>query len=135
MLKNYSYVLFPIAVICSSTAQADSIHGIWSTEPDEDGAVLHIEFSSCGENICGNIVEAVDGDGHLDAEYEHLGKKMIWDMQGDSNGLYNNGIIWAPDDDKTYRSKMQLDGNTLTVEGCVLGGIICRGQDWKRIEG
>ncbi|MEM9794644.1 MAG: DUF2147 domain-containing protein, partial [Pseudomonadota bacterium] len=43
----------------------------------------------------------------------------------------SGGQIWAPDDDKTYRSNMALDGDSLKVEGCV--AIFCRGQTWTRV--
>ncbi|MFC3118541.1 hypothetical protein ACFOHS_11125 [Jhaorihella thermophila] len=29
---------------------------------------------------------------------------------------------------------MRLNGGTLTVKGCVMGGLICRGQDWTRVK-
>jgi len=45
---------------------------------------------------------------------------------------YSSGKIWAPDVDKTYRSKMALNGNTLKVSGCV--GPICRSQNWTRVK-
>jgi len=54
-------------------------------------------------------------------------------MVPDGANEWGDGTIWAPDDDKTYDSSMELSGNTLEVSGCVLGGIICRGQDWTRL--
>ena len=74
-----------------------------------------------------------DENGNASSEYEHLGKQLIWDMGVDGGGYYSGGKIWAPDADKTYKSKMSLDGNTLTVKGCVAGGLVCRGQDWSRV--
>ena len=63
---------------------------------------------------------------------DNIGKRMIWDMQARGDGNYAKGKIWAPDRDKTYRSKMALSGRTLKVSGCVLG--ICRSQSWKKIK-
>ena len=54
------------------------------------------------------------------------------DMVAETPTTWSDGTIWAPDDDKTYRSNMELQGDVLQVEGCVL--IICRGQDWTRVE-
>jgi len=64
---------------------------------------------------------------------EIVGKTIIADMVPDGANEWGDGTIWAPDDDKTYDSSMELSGNTLEVSGCVLGGIICRGQDWTRL--
>ena len=74
-----------------------------------------------------------NADGSDHASYEHVGKRMIWDMKSAGDGSYSGGKIWAPDKDKTYKSKMSLSGNKLTVKGCVAGGAICRGQTWTKV--
>lgn len=131
--------ILPIALLLTScsAAASDSLQGIFQTEPGDEGGVLHVKFSLCADadKVCGVIVKAIDKQGNVSNDYEHLGKKMIWDMQAQSenNGSYEGGKIWAPDKDKTYKSKMQLTGDILKVEGCVLGGFICRGQDWQRV--
>jgi len=53
-------------------------------------------------------------------------------MKPKGGGSYTGGRIWAPDVDKTYRSKMALSGNRLKVSGCV--GPICRSQNRTRIK-
>ncbi len=55
-------------------------------------------------------------------------------MVANGDGSYGNGKVWAPDRDKTYKSKMQLAGDRLSVSGCVLGGVICRASDWQRVK-
>lgn len=66
---------------------------------------------------------------------ELRGKLMIRDMEPDGTQSWDNGTIWAPDDDETYSSKMELTGtNFLTISGCVMAGLICRGQDWIRVK-
>ncbi len=114
-------------------AAADPVDGTWKTAPGDTGGYLHVAIAPCGSNICGTIKAAYDKSGVLDSGYEHLGKKMIWDMGSDGDGYYSGGKIWAPDSDKTYKSKMALNGSKLEVKGCVAGGLICRGQDWTRI--
>ncbi|MEM7318620.1 MAG: DUF2147 domain-containing protein [Pseudomonadota bacterium] len=122
-----------IAVLGTGAAIADPVAGLWKTAEGEEGGYLHVSIAPCGAAICGTIQTAYDADGAVSNDYEHLGKKLIWDMQADGGGAYSGGKVWAPDTDKTYRSKMALSGNTLTVKGCVAGGLICRGQDWARI--
>ncbi|GAA6179209.1 MULTISPECIES: DUF2147 domain-containing protein [unclassified Shimia] len=115
----------------ATVAFADPVEGTWQTEPGDTGGYLHVQIAPCGSAICGNISKAFDGSGAAIADYEHLGKKMLWDMSANGGGAYSGGKIWAPDADKTYKSKMSLAGNKLTVKGCV--AVICRGQDWKRV--
>lgn len=45
---------------------------------------------------------------------------------------WRSGTIWAPDTNKTYCSRMTLEGDTLSVEGCALGGLFCHKMDWSR---
>ncbi len=113
---------------------ADPADGVWQTAPGKDGGYLFVTIKDCGPNICGTITGAVDKEGKKDPKYEHMGKPIIKDMSPDGTGYYSGGTIWAPDEDKTYVSKMYLKGDVLTVKGCVLGGLICRGQDWKRVK-
>lgn len=113
-------------------ALADPVAGVWKTEPAEDGAHLLVSIAPCGADICGTIDKAFDPSGGAISNYEHQGKKMIWAMKAKGDGAYGGGKIWAPDTDKTYRSKMKLSGDSLKVEGCV--AIICRGQTWSRVK-
>ncbi|MEM9795637.1 MAG: DUF2147 domain-containing protein [Pseudomonadota bacterium] len=110
----------------ASAASADPVEGMWRSQPGETGGYVEVQIAPCGSNICGTITNVVGND-----NTSIVGKPIIWDMQARGNGNYRGGKIWAPDQDKTYNSKMTLSGNSLTVEGCVL--VICRGQTWTRI--
>ena len=112
-------------------AFADPVEGIWETERSAGEDFLHVKIAACGSDICGTIHKAFDASGTDNGGYEHLGKKMIWEMGSDGDGAYSGGKIWAPDVDKTYKSKMTLSGNTLKVKGCV--AVICRSQNWTRV--
>jgi len=125
-MKN---LLAAIVVAMPLAATAQEINGTWQTSTSESGAYLHVEISPCANDAaltCGTIVAAFAG-----ASAENVGKPIIWDMQQRGNNRWRRGQIWAPDDDKTYRSNMVLNGNNLEVEGCV--AIFCRGQVWTRV--
>ena len=123
-----------IGALCLSAgaAFADPVEGTWKTEPGDTGGYLHVNVYGCGGAICGVIRNAYDKSGAAQPGYEHLNKRMLWDMQAEGGGQYGDGKIWAPDRGKTYNSKMSLNGNTLTVEGCV--AVFCRGQTWTRVQ-
>lgn len=118
----------------ASGAQAQDVNAIWQTEPGDTGGFLHVTVGACGDKLCGTIRTAFDADKKVLGDYEHLGKKLIWDMVPDGSGSWAKGTIWAPDRDKTYRSKMSLSGDRLKVSGCVAGGLICRSQTWVRVQ-
>ena len=133
-MKTYTLAA-AFAVMATTAFAADPVDGLWKTAPGDTGGYLHVTISECGSAICGTIDSAFDADGIQDPEYKNLGKQIIWDMVPERSGRYDDGKIWAPDRDKTYNSKMTLDGqNKLTVKGCVVGGLICRGQVWTRVQ-
>ena len=118
-----------MAVAVPAWAQ-DAVIGTYKTQPDDNGNFGHVEIYDCDGAICGVIRKAFDGSG-AEIASTNIGKRMIWGMEAEGGGSYSGGKIWAPDRDKVYSSKMELDGDALKVSGCVFG--ICRGQDWTRV--
>ena len=113
-------------------ALADPAHGLWKTQPDDNGNFGHVRMQTCSNGkICGGLVAAFDGAGQQ-MESPNIGRAIVWDMEPESDGQYRNGRVWAPDRDRTYNSRMELRGSTLGVSGCVLG--ICREQQWTRLQ-
>ena len=46
------------------------------------------------------------------------------------------GEVYSPENGKMYSSSIWLTGpDKMRIEGCVLGGIFCGGQDWTRVPG
>jgi uncharacterized protein (DUF2147 family) len=124
--------LAALIALSPTLAFAEVLNGVYRTEANEEGNYLEVTFGPCDSNAsltCGVITRAVDGQGAT-SDYEHLGRTIVADMEGDGSE-WSDGTIWAPDDDKTYNSNMELNGTTLTVEGCVF--FICRGQDWEAV--
>lgn len=115
-----------MAMGLGSAVMADPAAGTWRTETGETGGYLHVTIAPCGSQVCGKIAKVVNND-----NTSIVGENIIWDMNADGGGKYSGGRIWAPDVDKTYRSKMRLSGNSLKVSGCV--GPICRSQTWTRL--
>jgi len=130
-MKRLARVL-AAGLLLAGPAVADPATGLWKTAPGDDGAFAHVRIYSCAPHLCGVITAAFDRAG-APVESDTVGKRMIWDMIPEGSGGYGGGKIWAPDRDKVYRAQMALQGNRLTIEGCILGGLACRGQDWTRL--
>lgn len=123
-------ILAAVFAAAATAALADPAVGTWQTSPDDNGNFGHIEVAPCGQALCGVLVRAYDGSGQQIVS-DNVGRQIVWDMVPAGGGAYGNGRVYAPDRDKTYNSRMSLEGEFLTVEGCVLG--ICRGSKWKRV--
>lgn len=111
---------------------ADPIVGNWRTIADDNGNSGLISVTECGAKICGVLVKSYDKNGKA-FQSPNQGRKLIWDMVNTGGGTYAKGKVYSPDRDKTYGGKLQLSGNQLNVQGCVLG--ICRsGGSWSRVK-
>lgn len=115
------------SVLASGAWAADPVEGVWKSPQGDSGATIEVTIAACGGAFCGTISKVTDGDASLE------GKRMLWDMAPDGAGAYAGGRVWAPDDDKTYRGKLELAGNALKISGCVLGGAVCRGETFSRL--
>lgn len=117
----------------ASPALADPVEGMWQTAVDDNGDFGHIRIEPCGERLCGTLIRSYNSAGEQ-IESPNVGRQIVWDMVPQGGGDYGRGKIWAPDRDKTYRSRMHLEGDRLSVSGCILGGAICRdGGTWRRV--
>lgn len=121
-----------ILVLSAGAALADPVEGMWRTKADDNGNSGLIQITPCGNAFCGKLVKAFDSAGK-ELDSPNVGKKIVWDMKPEGDGAYGDGKVWSPDRDKTYDAKMQLNGNKLSVSGCVL--MICRdGGTWTRVQ-
>lgn len=124
-------ILAAVMVLGAGAAWADPVEGTWKTKPDDNGNFGHVSVKACGPAFCGTLVKAFDGSGK-EIDSPNVGKKIVWDMVPYPDGVYDDGKVWSPDRDKTYNSDMKLNGNKLSVRGCVMG--ICRdGGTWTRV--
>ncbi|MEE2773275.1 MAG: DUF2147 domain-containing protein [Pseudomonadota bacterium] len=134
-------VYFIVSMFLVGPSWAEVVTGVFKTNPSEEtGGYLHIEFGACPEDkslSCGTIKAAIRKDGSSNGDYEHLEKLMVWNMKYGGDGKYKSGKIWDPSENnddgskKIYNSKMELNGDVLRVDGCIL--FFCKGQDWQRV--
>jgi uncharacterized protein (DUF2147 family) len=127
-MKKFLMVLAALVLGTTGATANDAALGLWKSEPGETGGYIHVQISSCGEKLCGEIIDVVENDNDT-----IIGEDIILNMKIRGDGYYYGGTIWAPDQDKTYRSNMTLNGDSLTVRGCV-AFVLCRSQNWTRIE-
>ncbi|SMY09159.1 DUF2147 domain-containing protein [Flavimaricola marinus] len=118
------------AIGLAGAAFADPLEGTWRTIADENGNSGLIQVAPCGAALCGTLVRAFDASG-TEMASPNVGRLIISETVAQGDGTYR-GKVFSPDNGRTYNSRLQLSGNTLAVEGCVLG--ICRnGGTWQRV--
>ena len=114
-------LLVSVAAWCGA-ARAEDVHGVWTRD---DGAVK-VEFSSCGNAVCGAVSWLKHGAGPA-----KVGQRVFFDMR-QSDQITWTGKAFNPDDGRTYSGRMVLSGKKLKTSGCVLGGLICKTVVWVR---
>ncbi|WP_299678857.1 DUF2147 domain-containing protein [uncultured Roseobacter sp.] len=118
-----------VLVIAAGVAQADPIEGTWQTEAD-DGAYALVKMAPCGANFCGTIDRTFNAQGEYPSQ--NIGKALVIDMAPEGGGKYR-GKVWRPSNDKIYLGKIDLNGDSMRLSGCVAGGLICSKQTWSRV--
>ncbi len=109
--------------------------GTWR-HPDSS----QIKFYSCGGGLCAKIVKATN-PGERDVNNPDAAKRNrkvqgLVIMSGAKKVSNNNwrGKLYNPDDGSTYTGKVILLSNKeLKLQGCALGGLVCKGETLSRI--
>lgn len=126
-MKN---ILISLAAIVgfAGAAFADPLEGSWRTETD-DGAYAYVTIAPCGAALCGVIARTFNASGEYQSE--NIGRQIVINMAPQGGTAYE-GQVWRPSNDKIYLGKMDLNGNSVQLRGCVAGGLICASQTWTR---
>lgn len=129
-MKRFALTIAAL-VAFAAPAVADPLEGMWQTARDDNGNSGIIQVAPCGAALCGTLVKSFDANG-AEMASENIGRQIISETVANGDGAYR-GKVWSPDRDKTYNSRLQLSGTTLSVSGCVFG--ICRdGGTWTRVQ-
>jgi uncharacterized protein (DUF2147 family) len=124
------------AVLAAGPAVAAEPTGDWLVE--NGAAQIHIE--NCGGSLWGVVSWEKNPGGH-DANNPDpslrgrpiLGMPTLIDLKPGRDDRWE-GEVYNAENGKTYDVTVKLTNpNTLRIEGCVLGGFLCGGQDWTRV--
>ncbi|WP_343313931.1 DUF2147 domain-containing protein [Brucella sp. BE17] len=106
-----------LTLAASFSVQAFADEGIVGSWKRPNGTI--IRYAACGDNkFCGTV---------MTGEYKG---KSIGTMSG-KGGSYK-GQVNKLDEGKTYNGKASVKGNSLSLSGCVLGGLICKSESLTR---
>ena len=131
------------ALAVASPALAADPHGVWLTEP----GTSRIRIADCSGALCGTIVWLKDPN---DAETQKpkldkfnadaskrsrplMGVTIVIGMKPAGTDKWS-GQVYNAEDGKTYSGSVTMQGaNALKLEGCALGGLLCKAQTWSRV--
>jgi uncharacterized protein (DUF2147 family) len=131
-----------LATIAIAPALAADPFGTWLTE-DKKGKV-HVV--NCGGAICGTLAWLLEPNdpttkqpktdkNNLDASKQGrplVGTPIVLGMKPAGPDKWE-GKVYNAEDGNTYSGSFTLTGaNSAELKGCVMGGLICKGQTWTR---
>ena len=108
----------------STAAFAADPYGTW-LRPSTGATV---DFYDCGGKLCAKIV------GQKDAAKKATIGKVIMSGAAKTGANSWKGSLLNVDNGQTYSGVVTLESaKALKLEGCVLGGIICTGETWTKV--
>ena len=132
-----------LAFTCSEGALAADPAGTWLTQTGGS----RIRVADCGGALCGTIIwlkEPNDPDtgkpktdkNNSDAAKRSrplLGVQIVLGMKPNGTDKWA-GQVYNAEDGKTYSGNLTYSGgNSLQLQGCALGGLVCKSQTWTKV--
>jgi uncharacterized protein (DUF2147 family) len=116
---------------------ADDVIGTWR-HPDNGS---HIRIAKCGAGVCATVVKVAEAGrkdvNNPDPKLRTRPVQGVTIMSGakKTGDKTWSGKLYNTQDGKTYNGTLTVvDKSHLKLEGCVLGGLICQGPTWTRVE-
>ena len=111
---------------------ASPIEGNWR---NLRGSVT-VHIGSCGPTLCGRVILASLGareDAARTGTERLIGTELMSGLEPVGEGAWR-GDIFVPDRNVRAQGELHLTGlRTLEIEGCAMGGLICKTQTWTRV--
>lgn len=115
--------------------------GTWTTPEGK----ARVKIADCGGGLCATVIalkEPTDANGKAKLDGKNadeakrgrpiVGISLLSGMKPE--GGQWRGQIYNPEDGKTYKAYMtEQGGDSLKIQGCALGGLVCKTQIWKRV--
>ena len=120
-LRTIARASFAAAAVFTLTtsAFAGSPYGTWLRS---NGA--HVKAFECAGGLGLKVVKS--------PEPKKVGKTIMCGAKKVSENKWK-GTVLNLDDNQKYSGSVTLNGGSLTLSGCVLGGIICKDDTWSKI--
>lgn len=122
-----------LALASNAAAQpAAGVEGVWRNPKNS----VHVNIKPCGQKLCGYVVWASEDakeDARKGGTENLIGLQLLRDFGPDKPGVWK-GKVFVPDLRATFAGRAELvDANTLRARGCLVAGVFCKGQTWRRI--
>ena len=146
-------LLAAAGVALSAAADNGNVLGLWATAPTEKGQA-HVKITEEDGVYTGEIVwlekptydeaEGPEWSGKTKVDRKNpkkalqdkpiIGLQIVQGMKAKSESTWDGGTIYDPENGKTYKAKMSLEGDTLKVRGFIGFSLLGRTSVWTRVQ-
>lgn len=122
-----------LAATASTAETPPANYGIW-TNPQRS---VQIRIQPCGKALCGVVIWAnakAQADARKGGTDKLLGADLFTGFVPAGDMTWR-GKVFVPDMGKTFSGTVKrLNPTTLRAEGCLLGRVVCKSQEWTRVD-
>jgi uncharacterized protein (DUF2147 family) len=142
-MRRHLFAAAALLMLGSGSALAADPAGVWLTQTGGS----RIRIADCGGALCGTIIwlkEPNDPDtgkpktdkNNSDSAKRSrplIGVQIVLGMKPAGEGKWT-GQVYNAEDGKTYSGNLTFPGGgSLQLQGCALGGLVCKGQTWTKV--
>jgi uncharacterized protein (DUF2147 family) len=128
-------VVIATLILGIDAAAAADPHGVWLRQSGSS----KIRIDDCAGALCGTVVwekaprKDVNNPDAARRDDPITGRRVLLGMKPSGKPDQWKGEVYNAEDGKTYTGFITLKADgTLALEGCVLGGLICKTDVWSR---
>jgi uncharacterized protein (DUF2147 family) len=135
IIGSGALALVTLALLAATPAVAGDPTGVWIRANGNS----KIRIDNCGSALCGTVVweknprkDTYNPD-PAKRDQAITGLRVLLGMKPSGTPDQWKGEVYNADDGKTYTGYITLEGaGKLKLQGCVLGGLICKSDTWSR---
>lgn len=116
--------LFAVLLAASPSVAAQDITGTWNRG---DGNA-RVSVTRCGQAYCATNIWIRDA-----SSGEKVGHILVMNVKPESKAVLT-GSAYDPQRKLNLSATVSVNGDSMTTQGCVLAGMICKTMAWTRVK-
>ncbi|MBV5264305.1 DUF2147 domain-containing protein [Pinisolibacter aquiterrae] len=123
-----------VLLLAAGSASAGEATGVWM----RSSGTSKIRIDKCGAALCGTVVweksprKDIYNPDAAKRDEPITGRRILLGMKPSGEDKWK-GEVYNAEDGKTYTGYITLTApDQLKLQGCVLGGLICKSDTWSR---
>lgn len=126
------FVTIAAIILASAPASAQAIEGKW-TNPKR---TVVVQVARCGAAYCGTVVQASEkakAKARKGGTANLVGTQILTGLKPLGDGRFRGRAFVPKRNAHATATVRQLGDDSMQVQGCILGGLLCDNERWTRV--